>query len=303
VSLQLTHEADRAVEVSRTGVTLLRYVYRSELAPEEVRKPYFHPLRTLAGRCVTGFRPHDHRWHHGLAMTFAELSGQNFWGGPTFTRAAMKYESLDNHGRIDHVRFDRFDAAAALPSLTHTCHWVNHEGQTWFEDQREVAVAGLDPGQGWWSLRLRFSLRNVSDRTLTLGSPTTQGRPDAGYGSLFWRGPRDWTGGRIRLANGVDGPQAMGCSARWLAFTSRFDGEGDDTGTLVFVDHPDNPRHPTKWFVRNTPYACASCSFMFDQEYPIEPGDALMLRYHLLIADGDWDAAQVNRWADANVSA
>ena len=47
-------------------------------------------------------------------------------------------------------------------------------------------------------------MRNVSGRAIPLGSPTTRGRENAGYGGLFWRGPRSFTGGSI-LAPGVAG--------------------------------------------------------------------------------------------------
>ena len=30
---------------------------------------------------MTGYRPHDHRWHKGLQMTWTHVSGENFWGG------------------------------------------------------------------------------------------------------------------------------------------------------------------------------------------------------------------------------
>ncbi len=44
----------------------------------------------------------------------------------------------------------------------------------------------------------------MTDRAIPIGSPTTRGRENAGYGGLFWRGPRSFTGGSV-LAPGVAG--------------------------------------------------------------------------------------------------
>ena len=94
------------IEYGVDGVALLRYVYQPEVPRVEVPKPYFHPLRTLSGEVVTHYRPHDHRWHTGLAMTMSVLSGMNFWGGNTYVRD-KGYMLLNDQGRIDHERFER----------------------------------------------------------------------------------------------------------------------------------------------------------------------------------------------------
>ena len=45
--------------------------------------------------------------------------------------------------------------------------------------------------------------------------------------------------------------------------------------------------------MRQTPYACASFAFMFDEVYKFEAGETLTLRYRLVIANGCWDAGQI----------
>ncbi|MDE0200119.1 MAG: PmoA family protein, partial [Caldilineaceae bacterium] len=56
---------------------------------------------------------------------------------------------------------------------------------------------------------------------------------------------------------------------------------------------------PNKWFIRQTPYACASFAFMFDEVYEFEAGETITQRYRLVIANGGWDAAQVEAAAEA----
>jgi len=133
---------------------------------------------------------------------------------------------------------------------------------------------------------------------LVFGSPTTQGRPNAGYGSLFWRAPRSCTGGAILGGVDVEGPDVMGKPAPCLAFIGKHDGNVA-ASTVLFLAHPVNPRFPTKWFVRNEPYACVSCAFTFDEELALAPEATLALRYRVVIADGAWPRDQIETYAAA----
>jgi hypothetical protein len=286
----LTHTLGRHVELHAGDRLLFRYDYAPDIPAVEAPKPGFHPLGTLAGETVTLFRPHDHRWHQGLTMTSANLSGENFWGGPTFVDGG--YAQLDNVGRIEHEGWEAIDSTGALPRLTERLAWITRAGERWLDERRTIDVVEVSREAGRWTLGLGFDLRNVSGRVLQLGSPTTAGRPMAGYGGLFWRGPRSFLGGRILAAGGQEGPDIMGREAPWLAFGGRHDGR-DAASTIVFVDHAENPRHPTRWFVRNDPYACVSCSFMFDEEYPLAPGEGLDLRYRVIVGDGAWEPEEI----------
>jgi hypothetical protein len=127
-----------------------------------------------------------------------------------------------------------------------------------------------------------------------MGSPTTQGRPHAGYGGLFWRGPRSFTGGTVTVPEGSGGDELMGLRTPWMAFSGVHDGHGH-TSTIVMVDAPTNAGHPTRWFVRATPFAALCPAPFFDTELTVPPGEAVGLRYAVVIADGDGSRAA--HWA------
>ena len=78
----------------------------------------------------------------------------------------------------------------------------------------------------------------------------------------------------------------MGIRARWLGFPGRHD-ETSRSSTLVFVDAPDNPDHPTQWFVRSEMFACVCPAPFFSTEHPVADGEGVTLRYAVVIADGD----------------
>ena len=291
-ALRLVDRPDDRLELHFGDVELFRYVYRPRMAPLESPKPYFHPIRTLAGNVVTIYRPYDHVWHKGLQMTFAVLSGQNFWGGPTYVHG-KGYVQLPNNGSMEHRAWKRLDSGPDRLDLLEELTWASAEGQPWIAEERAITLDGFDPERGFWTLGFRLHFTNVRDTPLVVGSPTTEGRPNAGYGGLFWRGPRSFFRGPIVAPEGQEGAGMMGRAAPWLAYTGRHD-ETADTSTLVFVDQPDSFRFPTRWFVRDDPFAAASFAVTFDDEHTLAPGASLDLHHRIVFANGAWSAEEVS---------
>lgn len=254
---------------------LLQYVYRAQDPQLESPRPYFHPLHTLGGKVVTQFRPDDHVWHRGIAWSLPNVGDANFWGGVTYRRDTG-YVQLPNNGAMRHHEFLRLSPAA----VAHRLQWVTEPGELWFREVRRFDIHVL-PALSAWVLAFGTAMTNVSGREIVIGSPTTEGRENAGYGGLFWRAPESFAGGRVyapwRFGHG---DQFMGVRAPWLGYS----GGG---ATLVFVDAPDNTKHPTQWFVRSTPFACLCPAPFFSTELALPDGESLLLRYAVVIADGD----------------
>lgn len=293
MKLTLTHRLHDSLELYYEGQMLFRYVYEPNDAPMESPRPYFHPLRTLQGNEVSIWRPYDHVWHKGLSMTASNLSGQNFWGGATYVRDTG-YVQLDNNGRIQHREWQELSCETGMHAVEHL-EWLTSDGTRWLTEERRIAVSEIDPDGMYWSLDLVFRLVNSAKYPLVLGSPTTEGRLAAGYGGLFWRGPRSFLHGKILAAGGMEGPEIMGKASPWLAFTGWHDGNGEQS-TLLFIDQPSNPRFPTKWFVRNDPYPGVSCSFMFDEAYILQPNEAVVLAYRIVIGSGAWPRTKLEQY-------
>ena len=261
------------------GVELARYVFAPWDARLESPRPYFHPLRTLAGDVVSLYRPHDHVWHKGIAWSLPNVGPANFWGGPTYLRG-RGYEQLANNGTTRHLSF----ATAGPASVVENLAWDTEQGERWFTETRTLTFAVHAAS---WTLGFATAFTNVTDGPIVLGSPTTQGRENAGYGGLFWRGPRAFTGGRVTVPGRTGGDELMGVRAPWLAFQGRHDEHGRDS-TLVFTAE-DEP----KWFVRSTPFAAVCPAPFFDTEVTVTPGETRTYRYTVTIADGTPDPASL----------
>ncbi|MTE17903.1 oxidoreductase [Streptomyces sp. TRM43335] len=305
--ITVTHAHGERISVACGGTELMSYVYRPDPDPFESRKPYAHPLRTLAGHTVTGYRPSDHRWHKGLQMTASHLSGQNFWGGNSYVHGRGYLPLHDRVGRMRHDAFDTVEAFGDRASFTERLTWIENGGREWARETRTVEAHSAEPEEGAWALDWSIRLLNTHTETLRFGSPTTAGREMAGYTGLHWRGPRDLTGGDVFGPDGRGGrgeagaAEMMGTRAPWLAFTAPRDGV-DAHSTLVFAHAPENDDaiHPSHWFVRSEPTPVVAVSWAFFEEFELPPGEEFSYRYRVVVADGAWDRDRVEEWLGAH---
>jgi hypothetical protein len=285
----ITRHDDEVLVASVGDVELFTYVHRPSTPAFEGPKPYLHPVRTLAGDVVTAFRPHDHRWHKGVQMTATDVSGENFWGGVTYVRD-QGYVALPNVGSMRHDEFTSTDSG-----FEETLSWFTEAGENWVRESRSLTVRDVEDDA--WTLEFATTLENLRSEPLVFGSPTTNGRELAGYTGFFWRGPRSFTEGTVIAADGGSGQEMMGKAARWLAFVGQHD-EVERSSTLLFIDHPENKN--THWFVRSTPFAAVNPSFAFFDTVEVAAGEALSLRYRLVVATGEWDREHLESYVEAH---
>ena len=298
-AIRIDEHHDRVV--FRAGeVVLAEYVHRPADVRLESPRPYFSPIRTLDGEVVTLFRPHDHVWHKGITWSLPVVGDENFWGGPTFVRG-RGYVQLPNNGEQRHRAFTSpADAAGAPVRVVEALDWVTEAGETIFDEQRTVAASVV--ADDAWLLGFATRMRNVTDRLIPIGSPTTRGRENAGYGGLFWRGPRSFTGGDVLAPGVAGGDELRGIRAPWMGFSGRHDGSGG-ASTLVMVDDPANLQHPPQWFARAEEFACLCPAPFFSEEQGIAPGATMTLRYAVVVADGASDSERAARLAGAGSAA
>ncbi|GAB2822366.1 DUF6807 domain-containing protein [Streptomyces daliensis] len=298
--LTVTHTHGERVVVAVDGTEVFAYVYAPDPVAFEARKPYVHPLRTLAGRTVSGYRPNDHRWHKGLQMTASHVSEQNFWGGNSYIHGQGYLPIHERVGSMRHDGFTSFEATRDRLDFTESLTWVEHGGQEWARESRTVAVHSADAEAGAYAIDWSIRLTNIRDETLHFGSPTTAGREMAGYTGLQWRGPRDFTGARVLTPEGPSTDQeTMGKPASaypWIAVVGEHD-DVDAHSTLAFAHAPENAgaHHASHWFVRSEPIPSVAFSWAFFEEFPLEPGETFAYRYRVVVADGAWDSARIER--------
>ena len=237
--ITVTHVHGDHISVRLGRCELFRYVYRPDPPPFEAPKPYPHPVRTLAGAMVTGYRPHDHRWHKGIQMTACHVSGQNFWGGDSYRRRPG-VPRCPTVGSMRHDGFAEFTEAAGSRFAERLTGGTTG-GQEWVD---EVRGSPSTPSSG---RRLGAGLGDPRSPTCAATQPcSSAARPPpgrrAGYTGLFWRGPRAFTGGACitpAAAGQARGPETDGPAgppgSPTPPSTTR-----DAHSTLLFSHAPEN---------------------------------------------------------------
>lgn len=305
--IRIDEHADR-LRIRSGDAVLAEYVFRPDHPTFESPRPYFSPVRTLGGEVVSLYRPHDHVWHKGITWSLPVVGDENFWGGPTYVRGEG-YVQLPNNGEQRHASFTDATpptsaaetaraaggASAGVARADERLDWITQAGDTILAEERTIGAAVL--GDDAWLLGFATRLANVTDGAIPIGSPTTRGRENAGYGGLFWRGPRSFTGGQVLAPGVAGGDELRGIRAPWMGFTGRHD-ESDAASTVVIVDDAANLQHPPQWFARSEDFACLCPAPFFSEEHVIEPGATMALRYGVVIADGAADPERGARLAE-----
>lgn len=215
-------EGRDALTVSWGGALLCRYRHGGHLP-----KPYLHPLHVPGGPDLLEDAPGDHPHHHGL------------WFG---------------HGRVEEAQGGSHDLWLERPG----CGRIAHDGLVLLPDGWEARGLWLAPdGRPLARDRRTFRLTVEADRvTLALDyrlegpGIRLRGTNEAGLPHLR---PAPWIaargGGGAVDAEGRGGEAGIfGQAAAWVDYSGSW--EGTRYGLRVH-DHPENPGHPTRWFVRD----------------------------------------------------
>jgi hypothetical protein len=269
----ITHDLGRSIAVGLdVGRELLEYDYGSS------PKPYFHPLRTLAGHLLTNYQPRDHVWHRGLWFAIKFVNGKNYW------------EENDTFGAqvtlgpptVDHL-------ATGATRFTSDIEWRHPEvSPPAIFERRVICLSILD--ESAYALDFDFTLTAQADILLDRTPYTTWG----GYGGLTIRGSRSWINSNIRISDGTVTDRPTGFLGKWAQLHGELDGDRDLIAGVVILDHPDNPRHPTPWYGGTGPGLYLNAALLFHEPMTLEQGQALRLRYRVLVHDGPKDTAEID---------
>jgi hypothetical protein len=267
---------DESLVLRVAGRPVGRYLTRPDLPERLSPRPYLHPVTTLSGTAVTELSPADHLHHLGVGVAVPDVEGHNFWGGRTYVRDQGPTE-LANHGAQRHTAFQLRDPDGFVEEL----RWVA-SGAELLRERRTVAATELTDSA--WALDFTFSLTNITDAPVSIGSPATNGRPGAAYGGFFWRARKEAEAPRVFTADAEGEPGVHGRRADWLALAG-------GNWTLVFAGATDTTRRDP-WFVRADEYPGVGSSLAHTDRLPIEPGETAVRRVVTVVADGTPDRGE-----------
>lgn len=271
--MQLNHDLGTSLELRDPAQELprFRYVYGGK------PKPFFHPLCTPSGHCLSLFEPHDHVWHRGLWYTIKFVNGENFW------------EEREPYGT---------QVLALPPNVTHGADgaitvsseesWERPEGKgAVFAEKRTFVYRPLADDS--YAIDFETCLTAQADLLLDRTPFTTWG----GYGGLVFRGNRNWQQTRLLFSDGTTSDRPIGHPALWADLSGKIDGGLNLTGGIALFDHPENPRHPSPWYGATGAGHYINAAFLFHEPMNVAAGTTLYFRYRVLVHDGIWDGERL----------
>jgi Methane oxygenase PmoA len=271
VVMELT-DTSTSILVGAGGTEICRYVYRPEMPTEHSPRPYAHPVRTLRGVTVTDAVPTDHPWHYGISLAIPLIAGSSFWGGPTYVDG-LGYVAIANHGHVDHREWLDLQADGDTATLHERLLWRDHRGAPLLDEERTL-VFRMGDGDVW-SLDLRTHLCNGTDTTIAMDSPTSLGRPSAGYGGLFLRLAPDFQDSLVVDTDGRRGEDVFGSNARAVTMGS--------VRAEVAVNADEVTREP--WFIRRSEYPGICAALAFERSLTLPSSASMSRSYRITVAD------------------
>lgn len=281
--MNLNHRIGTSIELADPARELPRWRYVYGGKP----KPFFHPLCTPAGHCLTLFEPHDHVWHRGLWYTIKFINGENFWEehAPYGTQQTALPPSVE-HG------------AGGRITMQSQLAWIRPASeQAVFHERRRIDYLPLDDHS--YALDFQTELTAQAELELDRTPFNTWG----GYGGLILRGNRNWQETRLRFPDGSTSDRPIGIPASWCDLSGKIDGGLAQTAGVAIFDHPANPRHPTPWYGATGAGHYFNAAFLFHEPMRVASGEALAFRYRVLVHDELWELPRLQAAYDAYVKA
>jgi len=270
-------DVDKKLRVEINGKLFTEYNF------QDVPRPFFYPVIGPTGVPISRHWPmkdinpdeaRDHPHHKSLWFTHGEVNGQDFWGEGS------------RSGKIVHDKFLDVSSGAKVGVIKSANKWVAKSGEVVCTDTRTHRFYCRDDGQ-----IMDFEITvHASEGKVVLGdtkegsmairlTPTMRLKGKVGKGHI------------VNSEGDADG-STWGKRAKWCDYYGPVGGE---TAGVAIFDHPDNPKHPTWWHVRDYGLFAANPFGQHDFEkkpagigdITIPAGEGLTFKYRFYFHKGD----------------
>jgi len=276
-------ECENKIKVEINGKLFTEYIFKSDS-----KRPYFYPVIGPTGVAVNRHWPmknieneqKDHPHHRSLWYTHGSINGVDFW------------TAGDKNGNVVHDKFLKIESGKEVGIIQSQNKYVAPEGTVICTDTRIHKFYNIKDGR-MMDFEVTF---HASEGQVVLGdtkegsmairlTPTMQLKGAVAQGHI------------INSEGDRDG-EAWGKRAAWCDYYGPV--KGEIVGVAIF-DHPQNPKHPTWWHVRDYGLFAANPFGVSDFErkprgtgdITIPAGENLTFRYRIYIHKGDNEQGKV----------
>lgn len=264
---------------------------------------YYWPLIGPGGVAMTRAWPmedlpneeHDHPHHRSLWFSHGMVNGVDFWSEAPASGARPPKHPV---GKIVHDKVIETKSGADEGVVTTAQNWIAPDGS--------IPVKSTQT--------LRVFQRPDNEREFDFTTTLTAGEKDVLFGdtkegtfairiaeTMRLRHAKGKAGeGHIISSEGAKDEKVWGTRARWVDMYGPVAGK---TLGIAILDHPSNPRHPTRWHARDyglfaaNPFCEAemdSSKAKGDGDFKLEAGKSVTFRYRVLIHEGEADSDKLN---------
>jgi hypothetical protein len=282
--VQLTQLADR-IRVEINGQLFTEYFFK------DVPRPYCYPLMGPGEVAMTRNWPmkntpgeeHDHPHHRSLWFAHGSVNGHDFWS------------EQKAFGKTVHDDFLEVKSGKGAGVIREQNKWVAADGTVVCTDERTLRF--YNPGSANERVMDFEITLKASNGELTFGD-TKEGTMAVRLAETMRLKGKVGHGHIINSA-GVRDDQTWGKRADWCDYYGPVDGK---TVGIAIFDHPQNPRHPTWWHVRDYGLFAANPFGQHDFEslpnktagnLIVPAGKSVTFRYRIYLHEGDDQQAKV----------
>jgi sugar phosphate isomerase/epimerase len=279
-------DVDKKLRVEINGKLFTEYNF------QDVPRPFFYPVIGPTGVPVVRHYPmnpdldkggdkNDHVHHKSLWFTHGEVNGQDFWGEGS------------NSGKVVHDKFLEVSSGSKVGVIKSKNKWVAKSGEVVCTDTRTHRFYSRDDGQ---TMDFEITIHASEGKKVVMGD-TKEGSMAIRLTSTM-RLKGEVGKGHIINSEGDEDGSTWGKRAEWCDYYGPV--EGETVGVAIF-DHPDNPKHPTWWHVRDYGLFAANPFGQHDFEKKekgvgdiiIPAGESLTFKYRFYFHKGDAEKGKV----------
>jgi len=295
-----TEAADAATGVQITELPdRLRIEIKGQLFTEyffkDVPRPYCYPLLGPGGLPMTRNWPmkdaegedRDHKHHRSFWFAHGAANGHDFW-------------SEDKaFGKTVHQEFTEIKSGRETGVIKARDKWVAADGTVVCTDDRTLRIYARPDTERLFDFEITL---HAGDKDLVLGD-TKEGTMSIRLNETMRLAPNKSNAGKptghIVNSDGVRDGATWGKRAAWCDYYGPV--QGKTVGVAIF-DHPQNPRHPTWWHVRDYGLFAANPFGQHDFErladktagnLTVPAGQSVTFCYRFYLHEGDEQQAKV----------
>jgi hypothetical protein len=282
-------------------------LFTSFLYPDSLEKPVLYPVRAANGTIVTrGFPlnpqpgdPNDHPHHIGIWFNFENVNGLDFWNNSY----AIPKEKKLLYGWIKTDRILK-TANGSKGILSYHANWTNQQNEVLMEETTKIEFSGTgrqriidrvtelkantdvlftDAKDGMLGIRLAHALQMPTDKDEKFTD-------DKGNITIVKGGTDKVANGNYVSSEGKQGNEVWSTRGRWCKVYGRM---GNDSVSVVVIDHPLNPNYPTFWHARG--YGLFAANPLGEKIFTngksvknlsLKKGESVSFRYRIIVDEG-----------------